>query len=285
MAHRLWLEIRPAGGVPEDRVATLRALYPDVEYEQLREMHSRLLEEHIRSRSPVKPADDESYMSGSLGELEIHLKRSVDMLAQVERAGDLDLQDRVDLLRVVAERREVLERLRTWLLDYLVSAELEMQLSDPVAHQFAQHRRSVDRMLARVAPGIGDQLQAAVRTAQQGDGESRSQVLLTCRRVIVAVADEIYPASETLHISSDGTQRSVGKSQYRNRILAGIEQQSTVDKAFAAALSELAGRLDRLDELAQKGVHDNISELEMAFGLTQTYLLAGELVARADSSC
>lgn len=42
-------------------------------------------------------------------------------------------------------------------------------------------------------------------------------------------------------------------------------------------------RLDRIDELAQIGVHAEVSYDEMQFGLAQTYLLVGELMSRRDT--
>jgi hypothetical protein len=40
-------------------------------------------------------------------------------------------------------------------------------------------------------------------------------------------------------------------------------------------------RLERLDDLAQKGVHDEVDEDEMEVGLVLTYLAAGELIRRS----
>jgi hypothetical protein len=146
-----------------------------------------------------------------------------------------------------------------------------------VSSTLAKHRRAVDHVLEQIAPDLRDQLQAALRTARQEGGEHRSQVLTTCRRVLVAIADRLYPATDEPHVSADGTKRSVGKNQYRNRILAALET-STAATALSSALADLATRLDHLDQLLQKGVHDEVTEAEMEFGLAQTYFLSGELL-------
>jgi hypothetical protein len=96
-------------------------------------------------------------------------------------------------------------------------------------------------------------------------------------------ADVAYPATNQPYVSRGGAQRSVREAQYRNRILAGIESSATSSRAMSAAIDDLAVRLDRLDELTQKGVHSDVSEAEMKFGLVQTYLLAGELLTFVES--
>lgn len=55
-------------------------------------------------------------------------------------------------------------------------------------------------------------------------------------------------------------------------------ENNPVPSAFASAMGDLATRLDRLDELTQKGVHAGVSVDEMEFGLAQTCLLVGEMM-------
>jgi hypothetical protein len=56
-------------------------------------------------------------------------------------------------------------------------------------------------------------------------------------------------------------------------------EASTHHRALAAAIEDFARRLDRLDDLTQKGVHDAPTASDVDFGVIQTYLLAGEVLA------
>lgn len=284
MAHRLSFELRPLGGSGEDRTRQLRAIYPGLTYEELRARHRKVLEEHIALRSMSRGAEEpneeeRNVAGGSLAELIHDYEQGQDTMRSAEADGAWSVLEHG--LRLQAGRRQILERVRALVFDYLVQTEVQVELSDAVSAVLARHRAQVDQVLEAVDPEVRDKLQAAVRTARLEGGEARSQVLTTCRRVIVAVADRLFPASSDPHVSADGKQRPVGAGNYRNRILAAVEQRDeTAGAAFAAAIGDLANRLDNLDDLLQKGVHAEVTQAEMEFGLAQTYLLAGELIRR-----
>lgn len=171
---------------------------------------------------------------------------------------------------------------RNFTYRYLIGCETELRLSITGERLFGRHRLRVDRTLRESAPDVLDRLSSAIRRAgETGESESRSQALLSCRRVLVAVADLVFAPSKTPHIDSRGNQREVGQGNYRNRIMAALDQTTpgTLSKALQATIEDFASRLDRLDELTQKGVHDEVTEAEMEFGIVQTYLLAGEVLA------
>ena len=258
----------------------MAAIHEENDPETLRKEHSAVVEEWIASRSlrhSEKESDDSpNVLASSVSEMRAqleHLERQHEGAAAREDWESLNV-----LFPGVLERREIMERTRQWIFEYLVDAETQLTSSDVVSRAFGRHRLSVDALLDAEVPEIRDQLSAALRVAEGGDAESRAQVLVTCRRIIVAIADRLYPASDEPHISSSGIEYEVGQSNYRNRIMASAE--TTADRAAGAALSELSARLEALDELVNKGIHTDVSSAEMEFGLAQTYLLAGELLAR-----
>lgn len=277
MAHRLQLELRPIGGPDHDRLEELLSLYPELSYEEARARHSELVERWIGARTPRVPIgdNDQGILGGSLAELTHGYEQNERAVLMLERDGSWT--QFAEAVQALASRKEVFERIRTYVFDYLVRVETQLETSDPVSSTLARHRLAVDQVLESTAPALRDQLQAALRTARQEGGEHRSQVLTTCRRVLVAIADHLFPPSGEPHVSTDGVARPVGAGQYRNRILAAVEK-TTSAAALGAAVGDLATRLDRLDELSHKGVHDEVTDAEMQFGLAQTYFLAGELI-------
>lgn len=199
---------------------------------------------------------------------------------------ELSLQSRIENSnrRIVLGR--ILASVRNRAYQYLIGCETELRLSVTGERLFGSHRLRVDRVLRESAPEVLDKLSSAIRRAgESGDPEARAQALTSCRRVLVAVADIVFPASATAHIDSSGNAREVGPGNYRNRILAGLEvaESTTHSHALQAAVDEFAVRLDRLDELTQKGVHDEVTNREMEFGVVQTYLLAGEILSMVNA--
>lgn len=181
--------------------------------------------------------------------------------------------------RIVTEG--ILAGVRNLSFRYLIACETELRLAVTGESLFSRHRARVDGALRRVAPDVLDKLNAAIRRASESDDpEARAQALTSCRRVLTAVADLVFPAREEPYIDSQGNSRQVGSGNYRNRIVAALEQagQGTFPRALRASIDDFASRLDRLDELTQKGVHGEVTVVEMEFGIVQTYLLAGEIL-------
>jgi hypothetical protein len=184
--------------------------------------------------------------------------------------------------RVVA--RTILARLQSWVHSYLVRCEVSILFGSTGESIFQRHRIRVDKMLASVSPDVLEKLNAALKRASEHDeAESRSQALLSCRRVLLAVADEVFPASEIQYVDTSGTSRSVGRSQYLNRLLAFVESADLGTRGLAlnSQISLLASAFEFLDDLLQKGVHSEITSQDMDFGVIQTYLVAGEILTVA----
>lgn len=199
---------------------------------------------------------------------------------------ELSLRSRMEKQnrRIVAE--SILAGVRNLSFRYLIACETELRLAVTGERLFNRHRARVDSVLRRIAPEVLDKLNAAIRRATESDDpEARAQSLTSCRRVITAVADLVFPPRDEPYIDRQGKSRPVGSGNYRNRIVAAIEEagQGTYAHALSAAVEDFASRLDRLDELTQKGVHGEVTVAEMEFGIVQTYLLAGEILVFAEA--
>lgn len=86
--------------------------------------------------------------------------------------------------------------------------------------------------------------------------EDLSDIAFSCRRMLELFADAVYPPRRE---KVDG--REVTKEKYRNRLWAYIKDQiSGKEKELLLySLRDVGGRVDKLNELANKGVHAKIS--------------------------
>lgn len=209
--------------------------------------------------------------------------RSLDEMVSTPRPYEDELSRRS---RIEAENRRfvtrrVMGRVRNDTVNYLMQCEATLRLAATGGQIFDRHRTRVDKLLRSVAPDVLDKLNAAIERAAAGDDpEAPAHALTSCRRVLEAVANHVFPPRAEPYVDANGKERPVGKGQYRNRLLAAIESAgvTTLSRAVAATIEDMASRLDRLDELTQKGVHDEPTAADVDFGVIHTYLIAGEVL-------
>lgn len=150
------------------------------------------------------------------------------------------------------------------------------QLRLTSGHIFDSFRSGADALLATLCPEAISKLGHAVERAASGKPEDWPDAALACRRVLKDLADRLYPARDDL---ADG--RRVGEAEYKNRLWAFAKAHGgRAVEGQSLALTEidgLCGTLDRMYELATKGVHADISREEAEMCVLRTYVLAAQL--------
>ena len=222
-------------------------------------------------------------MSSSVAEMEHRvewLNAEVDQLKYESPKEWAAIKGRLDL------EREVLNRLRHRVFYYLCRCEMRVTYGAASAYIFEAHRTKVDRHLAMLAPDILSEFNAAYRRAREGDEPSRSHALTSCRRILKAVADLVYPPSSDPVVGKDGKKRILTDDLYIARLWQFLGQEAergTAAEVVLAAAEDLGKRLDRLYDLINKGVHAEVAEEEMDLCVIQTYLFVGEVLRLFDN--
>jgi hypothetical protein len=107
----------------------------------------------------------------------------------------------------------------------------------------------------------------------QGDAEAISQALSTCRRIIEAFADSIFPPSDaTLEIGSNVLKLDAAKHQ--NRINAYVHERIESQSRRQRIRQNLANLFDRVST----GVHNEVTPEEARALFLNTYLFLGEVL-------
>ena len=162
-------------------------------------------------------------------------------------------------------------------------------------HNFSQARRvaewktrfsdllgfMADEVVCRLgdtAPELGNKLWFALDTFERAEtDEQYAQVSATCRRIIEYVVDTIFPPTKE---TRDG--RDLGEGKYRNRLLAWVEDQTksgaTID-LISSNLGLFAQHVEKLQDLASKGVHSNLQRDGARRCLLRTVFLLDDIVA------
>lgn len=152
----------------------------------------------------------------------------------------------------------------------------KLKFSGTVSNCFDLLRDAVDDKLLDLNPVISEQLMLAFKSVSSNKEEEWSQALTTCRRLIEALADELYPAT-----NDNGEGRALGKTQYVNRIWAfmdaSIESKSNKDLA-KVHLDFLGSWLEKINKLSNKGVHAELGQLEATKAVFHTYLMIADIL-------
>ncbi|WP_100485020.1 hypothetical protein [Mycobacteroides abscessus] len=128
---------------------------------------------------------------------------------------------------------------------------------------------------------------ASQESLSSGTPEDYAHALTSSRRLIKALADALYPARVEEVEGIDGTPRSMSDDRYKNRLTEFVRSHvegKRHKQVVVQILGDLYGRLNALDGLASKGVHDDVTQAEAELCVVWTYMLAGDIVRIADGT-
>jgi hypothetical protein len=169
---------------------------------------------------------------------------------------------------------------------YATDSYLAIELGDIAQNVFEAARNDVDAFVRAHCPQAAEKLIAINERMADHSAESRTAALTSCRRLLMTVADSLFPPQEKDWIDSKGKSRKVGEEQYKNRLLAYLSERNQSKSSHEITQSELehlAARLDAIHEKACKGVHDDVSEQEARLAVIHAYLFIGELASSTEA--
>lgn len=177
--------------------------------------------------------------------------------------------------------RNTLAKIRNAVYAYLLRTERELVFAEFNDAFFARTKALVDRQLSVVSTEAVERFNAAYRRLQDGDDESLSQAAASCRRVLHALADAVCPPRDDRPCDSTGTPRDLTADKYRNRLLWFIYEicpRTTMRPLLSTDIKLMSDRLEAIDGLSGKGVHDVVSAQEAEALASHVYLLAAEVL-------
>lgn len=162
--------------------------------------------------------------------------------------------------------------------DMVVEIYHELLFSELQATLFADTQAVVDGSLAAASGTALDKIERVSDRLRDGDSESVSQALTTCRRLIDSCADHVFPArTEPYNIGEEATL-TVGQQNVLNRLQAFCYEQG----APKGRRDRLRRTLSDLYSRCSAGTHAEITVQEARFVFLQTYVVLGETLALAE---
>jgi hypothetical protein len=286
----LRLEVQGFDGASQDRNRMLLArLTAQIGAEEAQEQWKDSAEA-IQARRTIEFEGKDVVLGPSVAELETTLS-SLLILHDDEIPGGMTPLDtglayldrkktRSSLSIPVAGRRSMLERIKDAAYTYVLDVEAQILSGESVPDSVARGRQFVETELARRAPKALEALRAAESRSGKTEHDAASHAATSCRRVMKALADALYPPGPPV-AGDDGIVRRMDDDHYRNRLTTWVHERkgrSTHADLLASNLVSLGTRLKSLDDLASKGVHADLSRAEVESCVSWVYMLAADLL-------
>jgi len=176
----------------------------------------------------------------------------------------------------------VKQRIKTRCLNYAIRTERQLQAQRKPQSFLEQCQNDVNNYFKTHSEGLHSMLQKAAQLVGSTDPEDLSLLLTQVRRAIKGAADYFYPPINDRVTCADGIERQLGDEQYLNRLneyLATEFKKSSSRDLLRAELDHLGVFARRLNDVASKGVHANVTAHEAKQGLIGLYLFLYNVIS------
>ena len=127
----------------------------------------------------------------------------------------------------------------------------------------------------------------ASELAHSNDKENFSLSLTEVRRAIKSVADYLLPPIKGITKCIDGKERDLGEASYLNRLQEFLFREfskSTSRELLEAELENLSVYVRRIDNIASKGVHTDVTQEEAKQGLVCLYFFLYNIIIKKNAA-
>lgn len=166
--------------------------------------------------------------------------------------------------------------------DYIAHLISKIRYSGTTKSSFDLLKEAVDDKLFEIDPELAEQLMLSFKAISSSSKEEWSQALTTCRRLLESLADSLYPAHDKTI-----DKITFKQNQYVNRLWQFMHEaiQSDTNKTLAKSHVDYLGSwLEKNNKATNKGVHDEVTQLEATKFVFHIYLMLADLLEYLDDS-
>ena len=236
--------------------------------------------------------DDRTVLMIAAGEIEPELAEWQGTLSDITPPSGLTPLDTAAFHDVANSKREsvrlrvrainmIKARLKARCLNYAIQIEKQLAAQDRNQAFLWTVENDVNNYFKARDLDLFYMLQKASALAASKEPEDAALLLTEVRRALKTAADHFYPPRAEPVICSDGNERVLGDAQYLNRLseyLGGHIPSSTAREMVAAELAFLDSFTRRLNDLASKGVHTKVTQVEARQGLVGMYMFLSTII-------
>lgn len=172
-------------------------------------------------------------------------------------------------------------KIRRRVVDYIADCERQVLYGNTMSNYYDENRRWVQSKLGTYNPSFNEYFASIETHIKTGNQVDFQEALLDIRRILLSFADIVCKANDEEVLCSDGKKRKLTRDRYMNRISYALFEKKgkhAFTEMLNQNLDDLSARISRVNELACKGVHDDISPMEAKQCVIQMYALLGDLI-------
>jgi hypothetical protein len=218
-----------------------------------------------------------------IGELEATIRTSEVRLEGDQEQGAFARSKDIFEGKIQKAEKNLQER-KIYLYNYVLNTYYGLRFSSVPEGVFERTRNRVDKKLAEMAPPAVKKFVSVYDNLKSSNPEDWSNAVHSCRRILQAVANVLYPPSPNglEEIERKGKKIKVGPDNYINRLMIYAEDHSNSERfqdIVGSHLKFLGNRIDAIYSAASKGSHAEIKTPEEAERyIIYTYLLLGDIL-------
>ncbi|RWI96383.1 MAG: hypothetical protein EOR22_06385 [Mesorhizobium sp.] len=184
-----------------------------------------------------------------------------------------------NLSKAIIQLSGIKSRVLSKLHSFVTSVYYERQFADVAERTFEGYKKNVDALIAEKAGSLLTKLPSVVARLKEGDREAISQALTTCRRILEAFADAVYPPTDDT-FELGGNALKLDASKHQNRVNVYIAQRTESSSRRNRLRQNLANLFDRVST----GVHSDVTADEAYSLFLNVYLFLGEVLTLPEST-
>jgi hypothetical protein len=177
--------------------------------------------------------------------------------------------------------KKIVFRTKDRLYDYLTKLEANLIAGTLESDHYINNKLFILESVEERAPEIIEQLTAADQDCSSDNSEGLSHAALSCRRALKSIADLLYQVDKPRKIDVDGKEIELSDEKFINRLwqfLSENIQSKSLRGNLKEEISSIGNRLEKINALASKGVHDYLTKSEVKSLTMRTYILIGDLL-------
>jgi hypothetical protein len=157
--------------------------------------------------------------------------------------------------------------------DFATNVFYERTFDNLAESIFESYKEDIDLLIAENSGDVIQQIPSVIARLSEGEPESISQALATCRRMVDSFSNHIFPPTdETINIG--GNELSLKVNNVLNRINAFVHQNCDSD----SRKKKIKQNLSNLYSRVSSGVHSEVDAKEAKNLFFNVYLLLAEIL-------
>ena len=229
-----------------------------------------------------------SYIEASIQSEQIALEQSHDRNISISSANPYqtiytppsNVKERTNRVSSIEEGTELLSKRRAFIYKTIKKIYMDLKFNSLTESIWFKLKGKIDSYIREIIPSETEKLSAIYDSLNDDNPEKWATALTTCRRMIKAVADKLYPPSN-ISVQKKEKTIEVGEDNFINRLVLYIEENSTQKTFNQITNSNLAYIGERLDSIIKetcKGTHSSVEKEEAERCFMHTYMLIGDIL-------